>query len=333
MKSLFTIVILCFSINAFTQRIQILTNKEKISLRGLSVVNDDIIWASGSGGQVVRSVDGGKKFEWITVANYEKRDFRDIEAFDANTAVIMAIDTPAIILKTKDGGKTWKQVFYDDTPGMFLDAMDFDAEGNGFVVGDPINNYMFKAITHDYGDNWISLQGVDNSIMLQKGEAFFAASGTNIKITGNKDYPTIYVTGGTSSRLMYADKFYSLDIVQGKETTGANSIDILNKRAVIVGGDFAHDTSQYKNCVLVNLNKQVEFKAPQTPPHGYRSCVAFISQNKLITCGTSGIDISNDGGMNWKLISNESFNVCAKAKKGNAVFLAGKNGRIAVLKK
>jgi len=49
----------------------------------------------------------------------------------------------------------------------------------------------------------------------------------------------------------------------------------------------------------------------------------------LITCGTSGVDVSMDGGLNWKLISSEGFHACAKAKKGKAVFLAGKDGRIA----
>ena len=127
------------------QQIKILTDKEKISLRGLSVVDKNIIWASGSNGQIAKSLNGGKDFEWITVKGYEQKDFRDIEAFDANTAVIMAVDVPAIILKTKDGGKTWKEVFHDDTKGMFLDAMDFTNDGNGIVVGDPINNKLFIA--------------------------------------------------------------------------------------------------------------------------------------------------------------------------------------------
>lgn len=35
-----------------------------------------------------------------------KREFRDIEAFDANTAVAMAIAEPGQIVKTVDGGKT-----------------------------------------------------------------------------------------------------------------------------------------------------------------------------------------------------------------------------------
>jgi photosystem II stability/assembly factor-like uncharacterized protein len=53
----------------------------------------------------------------------------DIEGFDANTAVIMAVAEPAIILRTIDAGKTWKTVFSDSRPGMFLDAMDFMEPG------------------------------------------------------------------------------------------------------------------------------------------------------------------------------------------------------------
>jgi len=116
------------------QTIHQLTSKEKISLRGLSVVNNNIIWASGSNGQVVKSTDGGNNFTWMTVKGYEKRDFRDVKAFDSNTAIIITVDVPAIILKTKDGGKTWKEVFHDDTKGMFLDAMDFADDGMARVV-------------------------------------------------------------------------------------------------------------------------------------------------------------------------------------------------------
>ena len=46
----------------------------------------------------------GRHWEWLPVKGFEKRDFRDIEAFDKNTAVIMAISEPAQILKTTDGG-------------------------------------------------------------------------------------------------------------------------------------------------------------------------------------------------------------------------------------
>jgi hypothetical protein len=36
--------------------------------------------------------------------------------------------------------------------------------------------------------------------------------------------------------------------------------------------------------------------------------------------GLSGVDISMDNGNHWNAISNQSFHVCRKAKKGNAVY-------------
>jgi photosystem II stability/assembly factor-like uncharacterized protein len=54
----------------------------KASLRGLSVVNEKVIWASGTGGTVIRTTDGGKNWNVIQVPDAEKLDFRDIEAFE-----------------------------------------------------------------------------------------------------------------------------------------------------------------------------------------------------------------------------------------------------------
>ncbi len=90
-----------FYCNASTsQTLTILTSGEKTSIRGLSVVSDKIIWASGSNGMIARSIDGGNSWKWLRVKGFEKTDFRDIEAFDATTAVIMGIAEPAYILKT-----------------------------------------------------------------------------------------------------------------------------------------------------------------------------------------------------------------------------------------
>ena len=103
----FLVIASCVS----AQTIQLLDSNHITSIRGLSVVNDDVLWVSGANGMVGRSVDGGATFTWNKVEGFAKTDFRDIEAFDANTAIIMGIDTPAVILKTIDGGKSWKIVF------------------------------------------------------------------------------------------------------------------------------------------------------------------------------------------------------------------------------
>ncbi len=329
-KSSLTFIFSLLACLSFSQTISILTSGNKTSFRGLSVVDNNTLWVSGSNGTVARSVDGGKTFVWLTVKDFEKRDFRDIEAFDANTAVIMAIDTPAIILKTKNGGITWKKVFEDTTPGMFLDAMDFDGK-NGVVIGDPINHNMFVAFTQNAGDRW---QVSKDTITLTEGEAFFASSGTNVTLLPVRKNIFTYasVSGGTESDFL-GDKKYNLPMLHGKTSQGANSMakSVLAKNIVIVGGDFANDTDTTGNCVF-STDFGTTWQKPATSPHGYRSCVAFITQNQLIACGTSGIDISDKGGMNWRLISTESFHVCQKAKKGTAVFLAGKDGRVAKLK-
>lgn len=314
--------------------IDLLATGPHVSLRGLSVVDDKVIWVSGSEGTVGRSTDGGITWTWISVPNYEKRDFRDIEAFDENTAIIMAIAEPAQLLKTNDGGQTWRMVFQNDYPGMFLDAMDFANHKTGIVVGDPIHGHFFEAETFDGGSTWhdIPLRQLPAA---DSGEGCFASSGTNIRFI--RGHATCFVSGGPRSRLFIDDKTIDLPILQGATSTGANSVAVkdpgkpLDKlHLIVVGGDFAKDTITEKNCFLSNDGGATWIR-PNTPPHGYRSCVEYMGPHAALACGTSGVDLSTDDGMNWRLLTNTSFHVCRKAKKGHAVFLAGSGGRVAKL--
>ncbi|HXB90630.1 MAG TPA: hypothetical protein VNU72_00010 [Puia sp.] len=328
----FATVALCS--RAQTPDVKVLTSGTKTSLRGLSVVSDKVVWVSGSNGTVGKSTDGGTTFTWITVPGYEKRDFRDIEAFDQNTAIIMAIAEPADILKTTDGGKTWQLVYENKTKGMFLDAMEFWNVKSGIVVGDPVDGHFFVARSFDGGDSWhdipLRLQPLADS-----GEGCFASSGTNVRNLDRDE--ACFVSGGPSSRIFIRDTAIVLPILQGKTTTGANSVAVKDTRTlhgghhlIVVGGDFAKDTMQEKNCFYSNDGGKTWVR-PMTPPHGYRSCVEFIGGHSVLCCGTSGVDLSTDDGLNWQLISTAGFHVCRLAKKGKTVFLAGSNGRVAKL--
>ena len=333
-------------------RIELLTSKPHVSLRGLSVVNDKIIWVSGSGGTVGRSIDGGATWTWTTVPGYEKRDFRDIEAFDEKTAIIMAIAEPAQLLKTVDGGQTWRIVYENDTPGMFLDAMDFWNPDAGIVVGDPVHGRFFEAYTHEGDSTWHDIPFQQLPIA-DSGEGCFASSGTNIRTLGHNPGSTrnpesaqspgsgggaaCFVSGGPNSRLFIDNQPIDLPILQGTTSTGANSVAVKDAskpigslHLIVVGGDFTKDTVIEKNCFLTNDGGQTWIR-PTTPPHGYRSCVEYIGPHSVLACGTSGVDLSTDDGMNWQLLTTTGFHACRKAKKGHAVFLAGSGGRIAHL--
>ncbi len=331
MKKLFALLMLLFGwMMDYAQTVQVLVKDKKTSLRGLCVVNDNVVWASGSNGTVGRSVDGGETWTWLTVKGFEKTDFRDVEAFDAMTAVIMGIAEPAYILKTVDGGQTWKVVFQNNGKGMFLDAMEFWNEMSGIVIGDPVDGKVFIARTFDGGSTWKNIPP-QNYPVADSGEACFASSGTNIAALNKQE--AVFVTGGLRSRMFIRNDKFEIPILQGKETTGANSVAVKSSKKkkiiIVVGGDFNTKDATEKNCVIT-VDGGKTFTAPAIAPHGYRSCVEYLTKNNWLSCGINGVDYSTDNGNTWAWISKEGFHVCRKAKKGKAVFFAG-NGKIGKL--
>lgn len=314
-----------------TPRIEILTSDTKTSIRGLSVVNDNVVWVSGNNGTIGRTTNGGKTWKWMVVKGFEKTDFRDIEGFDAASAIIMGVDAPAYILKTIDGGETWKVVYENKAKGMFLDAMEFWNEHAGIIIGDPINGRFFVTRTFDGGNTWQDIP-FDKRPLADSGEACFAASGTNVRVLDKDE--AVFVSGGTRSRLFTKNDPIQLPIIQGKETTGANSVAVWDKlkqkggkRMIVVGGDFNSDTARQKNCFYTN-DGGLTWSAPMIPPHGYRSCVEYYSKTEVFACGLNGVDHSIDGGKTWAMISKEGFHVCRASKLGGAVYFAGGNGKV-----
>ena len=342
--SLFAFLLLyqnSFAQNSGNNSIKILTQKKGVSIRGMAVPNQNTIWASGSKGSITKSVNGGTDFEWMQVKGYETRDFRSIHAWDDKQAIIVAIAAPAIILKTKDGGTSWYKVYENADTLMFLDAIHFKDASNGLVVGDPISNHIFLLSTVDKGEHWNEIPSSYFKTPLEKGEAFFASSGSNIAQLSKEDF---LVSGGLRSRLWINGLAMDIPILQGGTSTGANSMAISpnGNNIMIVGGDFMKDTSRIQNAVGLKLfikpNSNQKWQSEKIPywkidelaglPNGYRSGVEYITNTILIACGTSGVDISINKGKNWDLISNESFHVVCKQPTTKAVFLAGGGGRI-----
>ena len=339
--SSFLIVFFLFLINSLqsqkTPQVHLITSGTNTSLRGMSVASDNVIWISGSNGTVAKSIDAGKTWRWIIVTGLEKRDFRDIEAFDSSTAIAMAVDNPAIIVKTTDGGATWKKVFERSLPGMFLDAMDFKNKKEGICIGDPLNlkqtntKHFYIIRTFDGGDTWQEIP-FNKMPAAQQGEAIFAASGTNISFSDNPDFEYAFVTGGAVSNLHFAgrkqkpDKAVKIPIVQGKETTGTFSMAAGNNAMYFIGGDYKAKEDTFHN-YCYSINNGITFSSALVPPSGYKSCIRIINNKTLVSCGPAGVDFARNGQKEWKKISNEGFNVCM-VSPGKKVFFAGEKGKI-----
>jgi photosystem II stability/assembly factor-like uncharacterized protein len=166
------------------------------SFRGLSVVNDNVAWISGSQGQVGVTIDGGKTWSFNTIKGHEKSEFRSLYAFDATHAIIANAGSPGYIFTTADAGKTWTIVHTLTHKDAFFDGIDFWNSKEGIIYGDPIDGKMLLLKTTDGGQSW---KEVSEAPQLESGEASFAASGTGIRCIRNNKI--IICTGGTISRL------------------------------------------------------------------------------------------------------------------------------------
>jgi photosystem II stability/assembly factor-like uncharacterized protein len=110
-------------------------------LRGIDSVGKGIAWASGTNGTVLRTEDGGYLWQKCTVPpGAEKLDFRGIQAFDENTAIVMSSGKGDLsrLYKTTDGCQSWKLVFTNPDKDGFWDALEFLDAKHGYLLGDPV---------------------------------------------------------------------------------------------------------------------------------------------------------------------------------------------------
>ncbi len=218
------------NVNAQWQKMDVKTDA---GFRGLDVVGENVIWASGTGGTFIRTVDGGKSWKVGTVKGAEKLDFRDIEAFDKNTAYVLSIGNgeSSRIYKTTDGGENWKLQFKNTDEKAFFDSIAFWDEKTGMAMSDPVDGKYVLYRTTD-GENWTKVS-TENMPSVKEGEAAFAASGTCIITEGKKRIWLI--TGGMDARVFYSSnrgkswKVYDTPIVNGTAGSGIFSIDMFNK--------------------------------------------------------------------------------------------------------
>ncbi len=302
----------------------------KAGFRGLSVVSEKVVWASGTGGTVVRTVDGGANWKVMTVPGAEKLDFRDIEAFDENTAYILSIGNgdSSRIYKTTDGGTTWKQQFVGTKKETFFDAIACWDAKNCLAMSDPVEGHYVLIETKD-GENWKEIRS-NKMPAARDGEAAFAASGTCLIVHGKT---TAYiVSGGDAARVFRSNDrgqtwdVFNSPIVSGTSGSGIFSIAMWDaKNGVIVGGNYEKPNENKANLAFTidggmtwTLGKGLG---------GYRSGVAYVDSKTIVAVGSGGSDMSTDGGKTWSNLDQVNYNA-VQAKGRAAVWAVGANGFI-----
>jgi photosystem II stability/assembly factor-like uncharacterized protein len=295
------------------------------SLRGIHSIGNGVTWASGTGGTVLRTIDGGSDWRVCTVPpGAEKLDFRGIQAFDRDTAIVMSSGKGDLsrLYKTTDGCRTWKLILTNPDPEGFWDAVRFRS-GKGLLCGDPVDGKFVEFTTSDFGEHWLRSSQVPSA---REGESLFAASNSAFlfqaglfQVGGN----ALIVTGGASGSRSIAELAGGAIPFAVSESAGAFSVATSSTTLVAVGGDYRKpDVST--GTAAFSADGGQHWTASTTPPHGYRSSVAYDSPRKTwITAGPNGTDISTDDGRNWRpLGSDGNWNALSLP------FVVGPNGRI-----
>jgi len=299
------------------------------SLRAICAVDENIVWASGSQGQIWLTLDGGERWNQITVPECEDTEFRSLHAWDALRALVFDISPKGRAFMTTDGGKKWEQVYASPVEGAFFNSLKFSNELQGIAISDPIDNQVFIIKTGDGGWNWERLAYTPSSV---DGEINFAASNTCIEyLPSGKIY---IVTGGSRSRVLSSnDHGNSWAFVETPAMTGASaglfSVNFSNSRTgVAVGGDYS-DPDREGNRALYTDDGGEKWKEAAYMPAAYRSSVVSLNDRFFFTTGRTGCDYSIDRGKNWAFIDSAGYYAASAVKGKNIIFLAGSEGRVA----
>jgi photosystem II stability/assembly factor-like uncharacterized protein len=291
----------------------------------LSIVNASVVWASGTGGTFIRTINGGTTWQTGTVVGAEKLDFRDIYAVDAKTAYLMSIggENEGRIYKTTDAGQTWSLQYTERNPKAALDCMAFWSATRGIVVGDPVGGQSELVTTSDGGAHWTLLR--PESMPTAKTGEGSPASGTCIATSSGKQakngpWRAWFVTEN-ASRVFYAsDPRKTWAVSEVPLVTGLNqgvfSIAVIDSRRVaIVGGDYNHPQMANRNAAYSDDGGKT-WKESSHRPSGYRWCVAIVPYTPsptAIAAGPTGMDYSVDGGKNWHRMNETNANTIAFA--------------------
>jgi len=302
------------------------------SLRGVHAVDAEIVWATGSGGTVLRTTDGGRF--WTSFLVGPGLDIRDVHAFDAQTAFVLVVTEPASILRTVDGGETWQEAYRSPHEEAFLDSFTFLGDERVVVFGDPIDGTFLVLRTEDGGKSWNPAASLPAA---REGEAAFAASGTCVVSVGER----VWIgTGGLASRVLRSTdggetwEAVPSAMISGEPTTGIYSVAFRDaNHGVVVGGDYTKPDEAHRNAAYTT-DGGVTWTSVSAGdlPRGQRAAVAWVPgrRNTLITVGRTGTDYSLDGGRTWLPLNEDGYYALSFAPTGEG-WAVGADGRVARL--
>ena len=302
------------------------------SLRGLAVVNDDVVWIGAPAGQVLRTVDGGAHWDVLTIDAAEGADLRSAHGFSADRALFFTAGQPARLFLTEDGGASFRTVWDDPTGNAFFDSLAFWNSEIGIAFSDPIPGGFLVLGTQDAGESWTRIPGLPEPL---EGEAGFAASDSSIATAPN-GCAWIGTGGGETARVLRTCEFgaewdfVDTPMAAGTPGSGIFALAYTGEKLIAAGGNYEQADATDGNLAWSD-DGGTSWDLPIAAPAGYRSDVAVLplGDNSLIATGPNGTDISRNGGEIWTPWPDlPGHHAIAFSPSGRTGWAVGSDGRI-----
>lgn len=287
---------------------------DSLSIRAIKPIDINRVWFAANNGRV-GLIDGD--IPKLATIKYEDSllNFRAISA--TNEAVfVLSIENPGVLYKigfNENEATNIEEVYIEKGKNVFYDAISFWDNMEGIAMGDPTEDCISIIITRDGGNTWNKIS-CDNLPKIEKGEAAFAASNSNISVYKNNAW---IVTGGKKARVFHSSdrgstwEVFDTPIIQGDIMTGIYSVDFLNENTgIIFGGNWDKKEFNEGNKAITQDGGKTWNLLSNGKGPGYRSSVKFIPGTNgkgIVAVGIPGISYSNDAGESWKELSNEGF--------------------------
>lgn len=304
---------------------------DSLSIRAIVPIDASRVWFASNQGKV-GLID--KTVPKLATIKYEDSllHFRSI-AVTKEAVFVLSISNPGVLYKIIVSGSeasSIEEVYVENGEKVFYDSMAFFNDMEGIAMGDPTSSCLSIITTRDGGNNWEKLD-CERLPIVEKGEAAFAASNSNIAIY--KDNVWV-VSGGKKARVFHSiDKgvtwnVFDTPILQGKAMTGIYSVDFFDEQTgVIIGGNWDDkEFNQGNKAITIDGGKTWSLLSNGKGP-GYRSSVKFVPGSNgqgIVAVGSPGISYSADQGKHWIELSSEGF-YALEFVNDSIAFASGRN--------